>query len=117
MKLSKVGINEVWSRMNILVNRLALVTFVILCQACISKPKIKAKLWINNFPVPSEVCQREPSLLDYGFYRKLSDGRLEFLSVCDKRIKDFFEMHKDDLARLLNEREESDSERAIKALK
>jgi hypothetical protein len=40
---------------------------------------------MNNFP-PTELCARIPELNDYGFYRKLNDGKLEFISICSPEI-------------------------------
>jgi hypothetical protein len=70
----------------------------------VTRRSIKAYLWINNLPAPPEVCEREPLLKDYGLYRRLNNGNFEFLSVCDPRIKEFYSMHKDDLARILSEK-------------
>ena len=74
-------------------------------MSCISPKKIRAALWINNLPVPEEVCKESPELYDYGFYRRLNDGSFEFVSVCDKVASEFFEMYKDDLKNILNETE------------
>jgi len=67
-----------------------------------------------NGGIPEETCEKYPELKDSGLYRKLNNGQVEFISYCDDKILDFFSMHKDDLARILNEPEEaSDSERVI----
>ncbi len=80
---------------------------------------MNAYLWINNFPLPAEVCEREPLLKDYGFHRRLNTGNFEFLSVCDERTREFYEMHKDDLAKLIGKDEAKSydaSEAAIRIL-
>ena len=87
--------------------------FVLLFQGCVSPKKIKAALWINNLPIPEEVCKEAPELYDYGFYRRLNDGSFEFVSVCDKVASEFFEMHKDALKDILNE---TGNEKTIKEI-
>jgi hypothetical protein len=82
-------------------------------SSCISPRKIKAALWINNLPVPEEVCKESPELKDYGIYRRLNDGSFEFVSVCDKVITEFFCMHKDALKGILNE---TGNEKTIKEI-
>ncbi len=74
--------------------------------SCVTRNRINAYLWLNNSPVPQEICDREPALKEYGIYRRLNDGNFEFISVCDIRMKNFLAMHKDDLARILNETQE-----------
>lgn len=69
--------------------------------------------------MPSEICEQQPTLKDYGFFRRLNTGNFEFLSVCDERTREFYEMHKDDLARLIggDETKSDDaSERAVRIL-
>jgi len=44
-----------------------------------------------------------PSLWDYGFYRRLNTGQLEFISFCDPRAADWIAVHKADLKKILDE--------------
>jgi hypothetical protein len=83
-------------------------------SGCISRKKIRAYIWLNNSPIPQEICAREPSLFDYGVYRKLNDGKLEFVSFCESKAKEFLSMHKSDFERILNEN--TDSEKAVRIL-
>lgn len=76
-----------------------------------TRKKVNAYLWLNNSPIPQEICDREPDLNDYGFYRKLSNGKLEFVGFCEPLAKEFFAMYKTDLERLLNDKEESSKPR------
>jgi len=73
----------------------------------VTRNQINAYLWLNNSPIPEEICQREPLLKDYGLFRRLNNGNYEFISMCDERMKSFISMHKDDLARILNETKKS----------
>lgn len=58
--------------------------------------------------LPDELCvkadeyQAQGIGWDYGFYRKLNDGNYEFISFCDPKSKEWFAMHKDDLAKVLD---------------
>jgi hypothetical protein len=42
-----------------------------------------------NLPIPAEICEREPQLKLYGFYRRLNSGKLEFFSICQPEIAQF----------------------------
>lgn len=59
-------------------------------------------VWLNN-GIPSDICDREPSLRDRGLYRRLNDGRFEFISFCDERIKDWISVHSTDFNRVLDD--------------
>lgn len=67
---------------------------------CVSKQKIKAAIWMNNGLSP-ELCAREPELHNYGFYRKLSNGKIEFISYCNPEARKWVAMHRDDLNRIM----------------
>lgn len=51
------------------------------CQT-VTRKQVDAAVWLNNAPIPTEICDREPQLKQYGFYRKLDDGKFEFMSFC-----------------------------------
>jgi hypothetical protein len=83
----------------------------------VTRNQINSYLWLNNSPIPTEICEREPLLKDYGLFRRLNNGNFEFISICDARMKNFLSMHKDDLARILNgTKKMSNEKRAIKSL-
>ena len=48
----------------------------------ITRKQVDAAIWLNNAPIPADICEREPQLKQYGFYRKLDNGKIEFLSFC-----------------------------------
>lgn len=75
--------------------------------SCVTRNQINSYLWLNNSPIPTEICEREPLLKDYGLFRRLNNGNFEFISICDARMKNFLSMHKNDLARILNETKKS----------
>jgi acid phosphatase class B len=68
----------------------------------VSRKKIEAAIWLNNFP-PKELCERNPELHQYGFYRKLNNGKLEFVSICKEEAKKYLTMYKDDLDEIMQE--------------
>ena len=70
-------------------------------SGCISRGQVRATVWLNN-GLPDGICDREPVLWDYGFYRKLKDGKFEFMSFCDPRAKDWVSIYKDDFERILD---------------
>jgi hypothetical protein len=59
-------------------------------------------MWLTNAPVPVDVCEREPLLKDYGLFRKLNDGKLEFISICNPQIKHWLSIHEIDFKDLLD---------------
>jgi hypothetical protein len=90
---------------NILAIILAWALLGTLSQGCVTRKKINTYLWLNNAPIPSEICEREPSLKDYGLFRKLRSGQIEFLGFCEEKTGEFFSMHKDDFERIMNGKE------------
>ena len=55
--------------------------FLMSCKTAI-REEIDATIWLNNSPLPATICEREPELKNYGFYRRLNSGQLEFMSFC-----------------------------------
>lgn len=49
----------------------------------LSRKEVEAAIWLTNFPLPADVCAKDPAISRYGFYRRLNDGRLEFFSICN----------------------------------
>lgn len=63
---------------------LLLLTACLVLTGCLtpSREEINATIWNNNFPLPADICSREPDLHQRGFFRRLDSGKLEFMSVC-----------------------------------
>lgn len=72
-----------------------------LLSGCMTRSEVKAHIWLNNGMDP-ELCAREPVLWNYGFYRKLNNGKLEFISFCDPRSRDWQAIHNRDLEEILD---------------
>lgn len=95
------GINGTERRKNLPgVNGIFLFIASVSLFGCLSKQEIEATIWLNN-GLPVGICEKNPELYDFGFYRKLDDGDLEFISFCDPRSKEWFGIYKDDLNRIL----------------
>lgn len=83
-----------------------------LCLTCLAgcKPtreEIDATIWLNNSPLPEALCGDELStprseLWNYGFYRRLNDGRLEFISFCDPQAAKWLGIIDTDFKNLLD---------------
>lgn len=84
----------------------ALLISCLVLSSCVSKKEVKANLWLNNLHVLSKYCEEIPELNDIGLFRRIDspEGQFELVSVCDPNIKNFYSMHKDVLARMLNGR-------------
>jgi hypothetical protein len=69
--------------------------------SCPTRPQIEANFWLTDV-LPPELCAKEPLLQEYGFYRKLNNGKWEFISYCNPLISNWTSIYKDDLRRILN---------------
>lgn len=54
-----------------------------------TKNEVMTTIWLTNAPLPQEYCDQIPELKKYGFYRKLKDGKIEFVSYCKKESRAF----------------------------
>ena len=102
MKPLKRKIKDLWSQKNTLVSHLVLGLLFLLSQGCVTRARINAKLWYG-IAIPEDICEKTPEVKSYGIFRKLNNGKFEFVSICSDEYQDFFSIHKDDLERLLNE--------------
>lgn len=106
--ISTKELSKVFDRSTIAINRIlarTIYTGIILCACfilgCVSKKEIKASIWLNNSPIPEEICLREPDLRNYGFYRRLDNGKIEFISWCNKEASHWLSIFDKDLERIL----------------
>lgn len=84
-----------------------LIPFILLFCGCITRGQINAAIWKNNgldpeLCGPSKAESKNPQLWDYGFYRRLNNGKFEFLPFCSLTSNEFFAIQKDDLEKILN---------------
>lgn len=72
-----------------------------LISGCISKQEIRASVWLNNGMDP-EICKTVPAVRNYGFYRRLDSGKLEFKPYCDADSVHWLSIFDQDLDRILD---------------
>lgn len=80
-----------------------LIFILLLLSSCMTREKIEATVWLTNAPLPLEYCQQIPELKLYGFYRKLNNGKIEFVSFCKKESRDFVTMPRSEFDELLDQ--------------
>lgn len=74
--------------------------------ACLTREKIDAALWTNNYPIPKKYCDEHPDLHLYGHKRKVVVNgveKWELISICQEEARAFVEMHEDDFNALVDE--------------
>lgn len=72
-------------------------------NSCVTKKEIQAAIWLNNGPLPESICESIPEIKLYGFYRKLDNGKYEFLSYCSQISPEMISMTADDMNKFLDE--------------
>lgn len=77
----------------------------LVCQACQTptRSQVNALVWLDNFPLPPELCARHPDIQAYGFYRRLDDGNLEFFSICNQSVPKMVSMKDAEYQALLDQ--------------
>lgn len=68
----------------------------------VTRREVEATIWLNNTPIPNDICEREPELKSYGFYRRLNDGKFEFMSFCNPEAVQWLSIHKDEFFRFMD---------------
>jgi hypothetical protein len=86
--------------------KLLTLCLVLSLSSCVTKKQIQAATWLNNFhAIPHEFCgdtnNRGP-LWNYGFFRRLNDGRLQFISICTEQAGRMFTTTEEDYRKLLD---------------
>jgi len=66
------------------------------------RSEIDANIWLNNGPLPAELCAANPDLALFGFYRRLNDDRLEFVSFCNPASREWLAINDKDFNKLLD---------------
>ena len=76
-----------------------------MCQACQTptRSQVDALTWLSNVPVPKELCDANPDIRAYGFYRRLESGRLEFWSICNPEMPPMVSMKGEEYRALLDQ--------------
>lgn len=85
------------------------VSFAILClvstSGCLTRAKVQALVWLNNSGSPEflALCEQTPALKDFGFYRKLDNGQLDFISFCKPAAQQMLTMTEQDFNNLMDQ--------------
>lgn len=57
-------------------------------------PKFGEEIWLHD-QIPAEVCVGK--ITEYGIYRKLKTGKVQYLSYCSPEITKYLSSHVDDI--------------------
>jgi len=67
-----------------------------------SRQQVDAVIFLNNTPLPEYLCDREPALHNYGFYRILNGGGYDFISFCNPEARRWISVYESDFNRILD---------------
>ncbi len=69
-----------------------------------TRKEVNAKIWLNNSggPAYAKLCLDKPELKDHGFYRKLNNGKLEFVSFCSPTAAKFLAVTEKDFNEMMD---------------
>lgn len=70
--------------------------------SCLTRKQVNAAAWLNNTDALLDLCIKVPELKDYGFYRRLDDGKIQFLSFCDPNAVRMIAFKDEDLNKILD---------------
>lgn len=82
-------------------NRLALLISFLALTGCPNRAEIRAHLWLES-GIPKKICAAVPEVAKSGIYRKLNDGRYEFISYCNPEIAHYLSIQDAELNDILN---------------
>jgi hypothetical protein len=72
-------------------------------SSCVTKKQIEAATWLNNYHViPDELCYPEGPLYEVGFFRRLNDGKFQFVSICSPTAGKMMSVTPEDYKKLLD---------------
>lgn len=64
-------------------NFLGLILMGLATSSCVTRKQIETATWLNNFnAIPDEACYPGKALYRVGFFRRLDDGKFQFVSIC-----------------------------------
>jgi hypothetical protein len=72
---------------------------------CVSKDDVRKDIQAFSFlhdRLPSKLCAENPSLRNFGIYRKLNNGQEEFISYCKTEIEQYLGFWSKDIERMLD---------------
>jgi len=87
-----------------IINFIILILISLFFVSCVTREQIQATIWLNNFNDSIQpICARDPELKNYGFYRKLNTGKIEFVSVCSLQAVHFVALPEKDFNNILDQ--------------
>lgn len=68
-----------------------------------TKKQIEAATWINNaHAIPDYLCHPGADLYRIGFFRRLDDGKFQFISICSGQAAKMLSATEEDYKKLLD---------------
>jgi len=81
---------------------LLLLTGLQACKGAPTRAQVDAEAWLNS-GLPADLCNRFPEIKGYGLYRKLNNGKYEFISYCIPQARNYTAFRSDKLKNFLDE--------------
>lgn len=81
---------------------IAKLSILFLISSCVTRTTVNSLLWKNNFPIPERFCTENPELKKYGIARKLNNGKVELMSICNPATREFSSMDNKSLKAILD---------------
>jgi hypothetical protein len=81
----------------------ALLLILLASSGCITRKQIEAATWLNNFhSIDPTLCYPGGPLYERGFFRRLDDGRFQFISICTETAAKMLSVTAEDYKKLLD---------------
>lgn len=76
---------------------------ILLATGCVTRKQIEAATWLNNYnAIPDELCYPGAELYRIGFFRRLDDGKFQFISICSDTAAKMLSATPEDYKKLLD---------------
>jgi hypothetical protein len=86
-----------------LIAYLALLLILLASSGCITRKQIEAATWLNNFhSIDPTLCYPNGPLYERGFFRRLDDGRFQFISICTETASKMLSATPEDYKKLID---------------
>lgn len=87
----------------LLIRFLALILILLATSSCVTRKQIDAATWVNNFnAIPNEACYPGNALYRVGFFRRLDDGKFQFVSICSDTANKMLSATAEDYKKLID---------------
>lgn len=76
---------------------------ILLATGCVTRKQIEAATWLNNFnAIPKEACYPGGAMYQVGFFRRLDNGKFQFISACSDTAAKMLSATPEDYKKLLD---------------